>query len=137
QAWLLDPRPNLPSIVKAVQDGFELSEASNTPVLLEVRIRACHVHGSFIAKDNKRPAFTLAEALESPERDTGRIVLPPASFVHEKEKIETRLPAAIEFIRSRKLNEVFGEDRADIGLIMQGGMYNTAIRALQLLGLAD
>jgi len=25
QFWLLDPRPNLPSIVKAVGDGFELS----------------------------------------------------------------------------------------------------------------
>ena len=43
QVWLLDPRPNLPSIVKAVEKGFELSEASNTPVMLELRIRACHV----------------------------------------------------------------------------------------------
>src|SRR5262250_1013182 len=59
QIWLLDPRPNLPSIVKAVEDGFELSEASHTPVMLEVRIRACHVHGQFIAKDNKRPSFAL------------------------------------------------------------------------------
>ena len=56
QVWLLDPRPNLPSIVKAVEDGFELSEASNTPVMLLVRIRCCHVHGHFTAKDNKRPA---------------------------------------------------------------------------------
>jgi indolepyruvate ferredoxin oxidoreductase alpha subunit len=54
QVWLLDPRPNLPSIVKAVEDGFELSEVSNTPVMLQVRIRCCHVHGRFIAKDNKR-----------------------------------------------------------------------------------
>ena len=59
QMWLLDPRPNLPSIVNAVEQGFELSEASNTPVMLELRIRACHVHGRFIAKDNVRPKFTL------------------------------------------------------------------------------
>src|SRR6188768_3774061 len=64
QVWLLDPRPNLESIVKAVEDGFELSEATNTPVMLEVRIRCCHVHGQFIAKDNKRPAMTVADALE-------------------------------------------------------------------------
>src|SRR5690606_39993762 len=44
QIWLLDPRPNLPSIVRAVEKGFELSEASNTPVMLELRIRACHVY---------------------------------------------------------------------------------------------
>src|SRR6478609_1471335 len=29
QMWLLDPRPNLPSMVQAVEDGFQLSEASN------------------------------------------------------------------------------------------------------------
>src|SRR5579871_3087913 len=58
QIWLLDPRPNLPSIVAAVESAFELSEVSNTPVMVEVRIRTCHVHGSFIAKNNKRPAYT-------------------------------------------------------------------------------
>src|SRR5438045_3357264 len=82
QVWLLDPRPNLPSIVKAVEDGFALSEASHTPVMLEVRIRACHVHGRFIAKNNKRPSFALREALEKPRRDTERVVLPPASYLH-------------------------------------------------------
>src|SRR5213596_4102852 len=35
QVWLLDPRPHLPSIVTAVEKGFALSEASNTPVMLE------------------------------------------------------------------------------------------------------
>src|SRR6188768_3377698 len=78
QMWLLDPRPNLPSMVQAVEDGFQLSEASNTPVMLEVRIRACHVHGQFVAKDNQRPKFTLRQALENPVRDVNRIVLPPA-----------------------------------------------------------
>src|SRR5499427_8886793 len=77
QIWLLDPRPNLPSIVKAVEDGFELSEASSTPVMLEVRIRACHVHGQFVAKNNVRPQFTLKDAMENPVRDASRVVLPP------------------------------------------------------------
>ncbi len=134
QIWLLDPRPNLESIVKAVADGFELSEASNTPVMLELRIRACHMHGRFIAKDNRRSAMTLAQALENPRRATERIVLPPASFLHEKEKIERRWPAAVEFITSRKLNEIFGPPKAAIGIVLQGGMYNGVIRALQRLG---
>ena len=137
QVWLLDPRPNLPSIVKSVEDSFELSEASNTPVMLLVRIRCCHVHGQFIAKDNKRPGMTVAEALESPRRDTKRIVLPPASFLHEKEKIEKRWPAAVDFIRSHKINEFFGPDIAKVGIVLQGGMYNGVIRALQRIGLAD
>src|SRR5271168_4260829 len=97
QVWLLDPRPNLPTIVKAVEDGFELSEVSHTPVMLEVRIRACHVHGRFVAKDNKQPSFSLREALENPRRDTERVVLPPASYLHEREKIEFHCPRPAEF----------------------------------------
>lgn len=137
QIWLFDPRPNLPSIVRAVEKSFELSEASNTPVMLQMRIRACHMHGHFIARDNVRPSFTLADAMENPSRDISRIVLPPASFVHEDEKINKRWPAAVEFIRREQLNEFFGDADGDCGLIVQGGMYNTVIRALQLLGLAD
>lgn len=137
QMWLLDPRPNLECIVKSVEDGFELSEASNTPVMLQVRIRSCHVHGRFITKENKRPRYTLKQALENPVRDTSRIVLPPASFLHEHEKIQQRWPAAVKFIRDRKLNEFFDGDLEDVGLVLQGGLYNGVIRALQLLGLAD
>ena len=109
QIWLMDPRPNLPKIVDCVRKGFELSEASNTPVMLEVRIRTCHVTGQFTASDNIRSAFTLKDALENPVRDTNRIVLPPASYLHEKEKLEVRWPAATQFIRDHKLNEFFDE----------------------------
>ena len=136
QIWLLDPRPNLPTLVNMVEAGFELSEASNTPVMLEVRIRTCHVHGSFVAKDNQRPKYSLRQALEQPVRDVNRIVLPPASFLHEKEKLERRMPAAIEFVKSRKLNETFGPATGDVGVIMLGGLYNTTMRALQYLGVA-
>ncbi|NML45850.1 indolepyruvate ferredoxin oxidoreductase subunit alpha [Ramlibacter sp. G-1-2-2] len=137
QIWLLDPRPNLPSIVQAVKEGFELSEASKTPVMLQLRIRACHVHGEFTAADNKRSSFTIGEALDNPRRDTGRIVLPPASFVHEQEKVRERWPAAVQFIEERGLNEFFADGTDDIGLIVQGGNYNTALRVLERLGLAD
>ena len=137
QIWLLDPRPNLPSIVRAVEKGFELSEASNTPVMLELRIRACHVYGSFETRDNVRPAFTPKDALERPRRDVNRIVLPPASYLHEKEKIERRWPAAVRFIEDQGLNEFFDGDAGDIGIVMLGGMYNNTVRALELLGLAD
>src|SRR5215210_5908998 len=54
QMWLLDPRPNVQTIVDMVEKGFQLSEATNTAVMLELRIRACHVYGSFIAKNNVR-----------------------------------------------------------------------------------
>ncbi|WP_433705045.1 thiamine pyrophosphate-dependent enzyme [Paraburkholderia sacchari] len=137
QIWLLDPRPNLPSIVQAVKDGFDLSEASHTPVMLQLRIRACHVHGQFVASDNRRSAFTIKDALEHPVRDVERIVLPPASFLHEREKIHERWPAAVQFIEARGLNEFFSAGARDIGIAVQGGSYNTVLRALERLGLAD
>jgi indolepyruvate ferredoxin oxidoreductase alpha subunit len=137
QMWLLDPRTNVAAIVDAVESGFELSEASNTPVMLDLRLRSCHLHGAFEAKDNKRPSMTVKDALEHPVRDIDRIVLPPASFLHEREKISERWPAAIRFIKERKLNEVFANDRADVGIIVQGGLYNTLNRSLELLGCSD
>lgn len=137
QMWLLDPRPGLPVIVDMVEQGFALSEASNTPVMLELRVRACHVTGSFVAKDNRRPRLTVAEAAEAPVRDTSRIVLPPANFLHEVEKIEQRWPAAIRFVQERGLNEHFGTAADEIGIIVQGGLFNSLNRALELLGLSD
>ncbi|MEO8721986.1 MAG: indolepyruvate ferredoxin oxidoreductase subunit alpha [Sphingobium sp.] len=137
QMWLLDPRPDHGRIVDLIEKGFELSEASNTPVMLEVRVRTCHMHGAFECKDNVRPAFTIEDAKNAPKRDLGRIVLPPAAYEHEQEKITKRLPAAIEFIRGNRLNEWFGPDEGKVGIVLQGGMYNNVIRALQYLGLSD
>ncbi len=137
QIWLLDPRPNLPSIVAAVKQGFELSEASHTPVMLQLRIRACHVHGQFVAGDNRTPNYTLQQAMETPNRDVSRIVLPPASFLHEQEKVNERWPAAVRYIEEHRLNEFFAESADELGIIVQGGCYNTMLRALERLGLAD
>jgi indolepyruvate ferredoxin oxidoreductase, alpha subunit len=138
QLWLLDPRPQLPVVTRMVEQGFELSEASNTPVMLMLRIRACHVYGRFQTRSNRRPAFSAADALAAPSRDYGRIILPPSTYAQEKEKIEKRLPAAIRFIAEAGLNELIpGEEASDIGICLQGGLYNNTLRALELLGCAD
>ena len=137
QFWMLDPRPNLPSIVKAVGDGFALSEASNSPVMLMMRIRSCHVTGSFATRDNQRPTLSVKDALSNPRSDFARVVLPPMSYVHEQDKVKNRWPAAEKFILEHALNEQFGPAKAPIGIVVQGGMYNGVIRALQRLGLAN
>ena len=137
--WMLDPRPNLPTIVETVERGFELSEASNTPVMMELRIRACHVHGSFTAKQNLPPAVSTRRKLEGPPKEFvyDRLAHPPAIFRQEKLKADVRLPAARKFIAQKKLNEVFPGEEKELGLIIQGGLYNGVMRALRLLGLAD
>jgi indolepyruvate ferredoxin oxidoreductase alpha subunit len=137
QIWLMDPRPNLPKIVEMVERGFELSEASSTPVMLELRIRACHVQGSFRTKSNQAPKLSKRSLIENPDFDYNRICLPPATYLQEKLKVEVRWPAAVRFIRENRLNEFFDGDREDIGIVCLGGLYNAVIRALQTLGLAD
>ena len=137
--WLLDPRPNLGTIVDMVEHGFALSEASNTPVMMELRIRACHVHGSFVSKDNKSPAVSMRHRLDGPPKEFiyDRLAHPPAIFRQEKLKNDVRLPAARKYIAEHRLNEIFEGQERDIGIVVQGGLYNGLMRALKLLGLAD
>src|SRR6202047_5321455 len=89
--WLLDPRPDLPTIVRMVEKGFELSEASHSPVMLELRIRACHVTGEFAAKDNRPGAYSGLNRLAGPPRfDYGKLSHPPVTFLQERLKVEER-----------------------------------------------
>jgi indolepyruvate ferredoxin oxidoreductase alpha subunit len=135
---LLDPRPELATMVDTVEHAFALSEISNMPAMLELRIRACHVRGSFECKDNVAPKVSTQALIDEPAGfDYMRLAHPPVTFRHEKLKVEQRIPAAQRYIAEHKLNEVFEGVHADVGLVVQGGLYNALIRALQQLGLAD
>jgi indolepyruvate ferredoxin oxidoreductase, alpha subunit len=136
--WLIDPRPDLPTIVRCVEEGFALSEGSHAPVMLELRIRACHVTGEFEARDNRPGRYSALNRLPGPPRfDYGKLAHPPVTFIHERLKVEDRMPAAQAFIRDRKLNEIISGDLDDIGIIVMGGLTNSVLRALERLGLAD
>ena len=135
---LLDPRPELSTMVDMVEHAFAMSEASNMPAMMELRIRACHVRGSFISKDNRAPMVSsLAPLTEPASFDYGRLAHPPATFRHEKLKIDERLPAAREYIVKHGLNEHHDGKHADVGVIIQGGLSNALLRSLQQFGLAD
>jgi len=136
---LLDPRPDLTRMVDMVEHGFALSEASNMPCILELRIRACHVRGSFVAKTNRAPAVSTRHLMAEPAKfDYMRLAHPPVTFKQEKRKLEERIPAAREYIVKHGLNEFMpGRKHPDLGLIVQGGLYNSVLRSLQLLGLAN
>jgi indolepyruvate ferredoxin oxidoreductase alpha subunit len=135
---LLDPRPDLANMVRLVEQGFALSEASNLPALMQLRIRACHLRGRFVCKDNVAPEVSTRAPLGSPAPfDYARLAHPPVTFVHERLKVERRLPAARRFVVEQGLNELFPGTEGELGIIVQGGVYNSLVRALQQLGLAD
>ena len=135
--WLLDPRPELPSIVRMVEKGFELSEASNTPVILELRVRACHVFGAFEAKDNVAPRYSAKNRLAPAKFNYDRLSHPPVIFPQETAKFEKRLPAARKFIQEHKLNDRLGPERGELGIIVQGGLFNALNSRLALANLSD
>lgn len=135
---LLDPRPELSNMVNMVEHAFALSEASNMPAMMELRIRACHVRGSFICKDNIKPAISSQTKLAEPASfDYAKLSHPPVTFQHEKLKITERIPAARRYIVEHKLNELHEGRHAQVGIIIQGGLYNALIRSLQQFGAAD
>lgn len=136
--WLLDPRPELPKIVEMVEKSFELSEASNTPVMMELRIRACHVFGSFETKDNIPALNSTRNKFSEPAPFVyDRLAHPPVTFKQEADKVERRLPLARDYILREKLNELFGPAAGDIGIITQGGLYNSLNGCLTEAGLSD
>jgi indolepyruvate ferredoxin oxidoreductase alpha subunit len=135
---LLDPRPELPQIVRMVEHAFALSEASATPAILQLRIRACHLQGSFACKDNVAPAVSGRHPLQAPAPFDGNTMShPPYTFEHERLKVEERLPAARRYIAEHRLNETFGGDVRDVGIVVQGGLYNNLSAALATAGFVD
>ncbi len=134
---LIDPRYHLPKMVELAERAFDLSEACHLPVIMTLRIRAVHMTGSFVCKDNRPPLFGMKHHLPQALIDYGKICLPPSTYAQEREKAERRLPAARRFVLERDLNEHFPGAGGRIGVLLQGGAYGVTLRGLRLLGLAD
>jgi indolepyruvate ferredoxin oxidoreductase alpha subunit len=134
---LLDPRYEMERLVELTEQAFELSEAARLPVIISLRIRAAHMTGSFVCKNNVEPQFSAGKKLPEAIQNYDRIVLPPSIYVQERDKIEGRLPAARKFIVENNINEHFPGDLPEVGIITQGGSYAAVVRALHLLGAGD
>ncbi len=137
--WLLDPRPDLPSIVRTVEKGFELSEASHAPVMLELRIRACHATGEFAAKDNRKGVVSGLEQARRPAALRIRAAGASAGDLHAGEAEGRGAPAGGAQVHPRAQAQRSHRRRRvdDVGIIVMGGLTNSVLRALERIGLAD
>src|SRR5439155_13486047 len=134
---LIDPKPSLQNLARMVEEGFGMSEASSLPAVISLRIRAAHLRGAMVCRDNVRPRISMLDRLTRPSFDYGRLSHPPSPYLQEAQKFERRLPNARRFVVERGLNEVHPGDDTRLGVILQGGLTPTALRALELLGWAD
>jgi len=136
--WLMDPRPNLEVIVNTVHKAFELSENSHTPVMMQLRIRTCHLQGKFITKNNIKPNISsINKVKEVAPHNYDLIAHPPSTYAQEKLKYGQRAELAKQFIEKSSLNEFFYGQIKEVGLIIQGGLYNNLISALEEMDLSD
>ena len=136
--WLMDPRPNLEVIVRTVHKAFDLSEYSHTPVMMQLRIRTCHLQGKFIAKNNIKPQISSTNKVEEvAPHNYDLIAHPPSTYAQEKLKYGQRAKLAKTFISNNSLNEFFEGEIEEIGLIVQGGLYNNLIAALKEMNMSD
>src|SRR5437773_11889195 len=87
---LIDPRPSLQNLARMVEEGFGMSEASSLPAVISLRIRAAHLRGAMVCRDNVRPRISMLDRLTRPSFDYARLIHPPSPYLQEAQKFETR-----------------------------------------------
>jgi len=105
QIWLLDPGP-LRRASRAVKQGLRPLEPATQPVMLQLRIRACHVTGHF-----KSPATTSApkftsRRLSKPQRDVRAASCCRRPASPRAGKVLRTLAPAVSFIEARAAQRV-------------------------------
>ena len=124
--------PICPRSCKAVETASSCRKRRNTPVMLEVRIRACHVHGSFM-RQGQQPAGLHAargageSASATPTASCCR--RPPMRKRRKRSRSAGRRRS--NFIKERQLNEFFGpDDRARSASSCKAACTTRVMRAL-------
>jgi indolepyruvate ferredoxin oxidoreductase alpha subunit len=135
----IDPRASPQVIHRLIKQAFQLSEAAHEPVLFLVQTRAANVRGTIVCDDNIDPPISITRPVDQLRHDDHTIPLGKPAHEQEHAKYWQRLPAARQFVLDHGLNELFpgAGTLTRAGLITHGVVFNTAMRALHLLGEAD
>lgn len=134
---VIDPRGDQQLLHRMVKEGMDLSRDSQSVVALLLRPHLSHANAEIKVGDNVVPQISTVRRLKEFKRDPTRVTLPPYSWAHERSRYESRLPTAARLVVERGLNEEFGDPAARIGLITHGTTFNTTLRLLSLMGMAD
>ncbi|MEE9253053.1 MAG: indolepyruvate ferredoxin oxidoreductase subunit alpha [Thermodesulfobacteriota bacterium] len=134
---VIDPRGDLQHLADMIEQGFQLSEYSNMPVMFLLSTRIAHIRGKISCRDNITPAISTVNPLNDLTPDLNKIPLPPYTYDQERKKFSERIPSAIKFIRERRLNEVFDGEEKSLGIITHGMIFNSMMRCLYNLGEAN
>lgn len=134
---VVDPRGDLQQLSRLVVDAMDMSEVARLPVALLLRPQVSHSRGVIETADNVPGRYSMHDRIERIAKDPTKTPLPPNSQRQEASKWLERIPAAADFVLSRRMNERFGSPAARIGLVTHGLTFNTVMRILQLCGLSE
>ena len=138
--WLIDPRPDLPTIVRCVEEG--LRALRGEPCAGD----AGAAHPRLPRHRRRSPPRTTAPAPirrsnrspGPPRFDYARLAHPPVTFVHERLKVESRMPAAQALHpRAQAQRGDPRRPRRDRHHRAWAASPTALLRALERLGLAD
>ncbi len=151
---VIDPIGSPMHVYRLAKHAFRLSEYSNMPVMLLLRPMAANCIGSIVCEDDiKRPEVSVKDRKSIWEPDLSRYTLTDTAKLHAVEKYSERIPRAMDYIASNRLNDyIIGDSReeksgsrnsissskgSNIGFITHGGIFNSFITAMYELGRAD
>ena len=135
QIWLLDPRPNLPSIVQRSRKGIRAVRGLRYARHAQLRIRACHVTEASSRTTMCARLYAAARAGKAGAEDQpDRAAAGEASAGKGKDREALAGRGALR--RTHKLKNCLTAKPPNRHCDA-GGMYNTAVRALEVLELAD
>lgn len=134
---VIDPRGNLQHLANMIEEGFNLSEYTNMPVMFLLSTRIAHIRGNIECKDNLQPKISMLNPLNDLPTNLNKIPLPPFTYEQERKKFSERIPAARKFIVEKKLNEIIKGNDNSLGIITHGMIFNSMMRCLYNLGEAN
>ncbi|MCG2633490.1 MAG: indolepyruvate ferredoxin oxidoreductase subunit alpha [Gammaproteobacteria bacterium] len=134
---VVDPRGDQQRVYQLTKDALDMSQASHAPVAFLMRPQVSHVNAKINVQNNRRGKYNVIEKMKTTQRDPSLMALTPLTQVQERARYDERLPAARQFIIDRGMNERFGNPQGRIGIITHGVVFNTIMRILSLVGLAD
>lgn len=135
---VIDPIGSPMHVYRLAKHAFRLSEYSSMPVMLLLRPMAANCIGSIVLEDDvRRPEVSTRSRKGSWEPDLSRYTLTDTAKLHAVEKYGERIPKAIDYIASNRLNDYIKGEGSSIGFITHGSVFNSFITAMHELGRAD
>jgi indolepyruvate ferredoxin oxidoreductase alpha subunit len=134
---VIDSRGDSQVLHRMVKEGMDISRDSQSVVAVLVRPQLSHCNARVTVGDNVMAKINTNDKAVDFKRNPATFPFPPNSYNQESARFESRLPTAARLVVERKLNEYFGHEGAKVGIITHGTTFNTTMRLLSLLGLAD